>query len=146
MLSIALAILVISCALPLISSIASESEAICALASSMRCAISSAVDSGDEMEVMNQTLGETVESINRYISDIQRVLTQIAGGNLDTESQVDYKGDFALIQHSLGEIISSKIPLHRFPPLSRGCWLPDCRRSAPAACFPPEQQIDRDAL
>lgn len=65
------------------------------------------VDSGDEMEVMNQTLGETVESINRYISDIQRVLTQIAGGNLDTESQVDYKGDFALIQHSLGEIISS---------------------------------------
>lgn len=65
------------------------------------------VDSGDEMEVMNQTLGETVESINRYISDIQRVLTQIAGGNLDTESQVDYKGDFALIQHSLREIISS---------------------------------------
>lgn len=65
------------------------------------------VDSGDEMEVMNQTLGETVESINRYISDIQRVLTQIAGGNLDTESQVDYKGDFALIQQSLREIISS---------------------------------------
>lgn len=65
------------------------------------------VDSGDEMEVMNRTLGETVESINRYISDIQRVLTQIAGGNLDTESQVDYKGDFALIQHSLREIISS---------------------------------------
>ncbi len=65
------------------------------------------VDSGDEMEVMNRTLGETVESINRYISDIQRVLTQIAGGNLDTESQVDYKGDFALIQHSLYEIISS---------------------------------------
>ncbi len=65
------------------------------------------VDSGDEMEVMNQTLGETVESINRYISDIQRVLTQIAGGNLDTESRVEYKGDFTLIQHSLGEIISS---------------------------------------
>lgn len=65
------------------------------------------VNSGDELEVLTQTLDTTVESVNRYISDIQLVLTQVATGNLGVESQVDYKGDFALIQSSLQTIIQS---------------------------------------
>ncbi|MCI8661020.1 MAG: HAMP domain-containing protein [Lachnospiraceae bacterium] len=65
------------------------------------------VRSQDELQVMTQTLGDTVESMNRYISDIQQVLTQVARGNLQVEPQVDYRGDFALIRSSLGTIIQS---------------------------------------
>ena len=65
------------------------------------------VHSQDELEVMTQTLKTTVESVNRYISDIQEVLTQVARGNLRTGPQMDYKGDFVLIQGSLQTITQS---------------------------------------
>lgn len=65
------------------------------------------VCSGDELEIMTQTLDATVESVNRYISDIQQVLTQVAAGNLRTQPQVDYQGDFELIRDSLYTIIRS---------------------------------------
>lgn len=65
------------------------------------------IHSGDEVEVLTKTLDETLESVNRYISDIRQVLSQVAEGNLRTRPQVDYKGDFSLIQESLGTIIHS---------------------------------------
>lgn len=65
------------------------------------------IHSGDELEVLTKTLDTTIENINRYISDIQQVLTQVAGGNLCVEPQVEYQGDFALIRTSLGTIIQS---------------------------------------
>lgn len=65
------------------------------------------VHSGDELEILTQTLDSTMTSVNRYISDIQQVLTQIADGNLCVEPQVDYKGDFTLIKGSLHTIIQS---------------------------------------
>lgn len=65
------------------------------------------VHSGDELEILTQTLDSTMTSVNRYISDIQQVLTQIADGNLCVEPQVDYKGDFTLIKGSLQTIIQS---------------------------------------
>ena len=65
------------------------------------------VNTGDELEVMTQTLDATVASVNRYISDIQQVLTRVAGGDLCTEPQVDYKGDFELIRSSLHTITGS---------------------------------------
>ena len=65
------------------------------------------VHSRDELEVMTQTLKTTVESVNRYISDIQEVLTQVARGNLRTGPQMDYRGDFILIQGSLQTITRS---------------------------------------
>ena len=65
------------------------------------------VHSRDELEVMTQTLKTTVESVNRYISDIQEVLTQVARGNLRTGPQMDYRGDFILIQGSLQTISRS---------------------------------------
>ena len=65
------------------------------------------VHSQDELEVMTQTLKTTVESVNRYISDIQQVLTQVARGNLRTGPQMDYRGDFILIQGSLQTITHS---------------------------------------
>ncbi len=65
------------------------------------------VATGDELEVMTQTLDATLESMNRYISDIQQVLTQVADGDLRTEPHVDYKGDFVLIRGSLRTITRS---------------------------------------
>ena len=65
------------------------------------------VDTGDELEVMTQTLDATLESLNRYISDIQQVLTRVASGDLATEPQVDYRGDFVLIRSSLRTITES---------------------------------------
>lgn len=65
------------------------------------------VRSGDELQVLTQTLGTTVESVNHYISDIQQVLTRVAEGNLRTTPQGDYKGDFALIRSSLDTILLS---------------------------------------
>ena len=65
------------------------------------------VSSGDELEVLTRTLEATLGSVNRYISDIQQVLTQVAKGNLKVEPHVDYQGDFALIRASLGTIIHS---------------------------------------
>ncbi len=65
------------------------------------------VSTGDELEVMTRTLDATLESVNRYISDIQRVLTLVADGDLRTGPQVDYKGDFVLIRGSLQTITQS---------------------------------------
>ncbi len=66
-----------------------------------------AVGSGDELQILTQTLEATVESVNHYISDIEQVLTQVAMGNLKVEPKGDYKGDFALIRASLQTIIQS---------------------------------------
>ncbi len=63
--------------------------------------------SGDELEIMTKTLDTTLVSVNRYISDIQKVLTQVAQGNLCIEPQVDYRGDFSLIRGSLQTILQS---------------------------------------
>ena len=65
------------------------------------------VSSGDELEVMTQTLDATLVSLNRYISDIQQVLTHVASGDLRTGPQVDYQGDFTLIRGSLCTITES---------------------------------------
>ena len=65
------------------------------------------VNSGDELEVMTQTLEDTLGSMNRYISDIQQVLAHVASGDLRTGPQVDYKGDFTLIRGSLHTIAQS---------------------------------------
>ena len=65
------------------------------------------VHTGDDLEVLTRTLGDTVESVNNYISDIQQVLTHVADGDLCVDPQVNYKGDFALIRASLQTILQS---------------------------------------
>lgn len=65
------------------------------------------IRSKDELEILTQTLGATVESMNSYISDIQQVLTEVARGNLCVTPQMDYRGDFSLIRNSLRTIIQS---------------------------------------
>ena len=65
------------------------------------------LSSGDELEIMTRTLADTVESLNRYISDIRQVLSGVADGDLQIEPQVEYQGDFTQIRNSLGNILQS---------------------------------------
>lgn len=63
--------------------------------------------SGDEAEVLSLALKTTLEHINGYIMEIQRVLENISEGNLNISADGDYKGDFIVIGDSLTKIIVS---------------------------------------
>ena len=63
--------------------------------------------SGDEVEILSVSLKTTVEHINGYITEIQRVLENISKGNLDISTEGDYKGDFVVVGESLAQITSS---------------------------------------
>lgn len=62
---------------------------------------------GDETEVMTNALGEMCGVIGGYITDISRVLTAIAGGDLTVQPQAEFAGDFGEIKSSLELILSS---------------------------------------
>lgn len=61
----------------------------------------------DEIEMLTESLQTTVERINDYISEIKRVLTHIAEGDLNICTSGDYKGDFIILKESLTFIIES---------------------------------------
>jgi len=63
--------------------------------------------SEDELAMLTGTLRTTVSSLNQYISEIDRVLSHIASGDLNVDTQGDYEGDFGLIRDSLHHIIGS---------------------------------------
>ena len=65
------------------------------------------LNTGDELEVMTQTLSDTLESMNQYLSDVQLVLNRVARGDLRAEPHEGYKGDFVLIRSSLVTITES---------------------------------------
>lgn len=62
---------------------------------------------GDEVEVLSSSLESTVESINGYILEIQRVLDNISKGNLNVTADGEYRGDFHVLKESLTQIITS---------------------------------------
>lgn len=64
-------------------------------------------NSGDELEMMADTLGTTVEHLKAYISEVERVLSHIALGDLNIDPEGDYRGDFAQIRDALSHIIDS---------------------------------------
>ncbi len=66
-----------------------------------------AVQSKDETGRLLESLGETIESINGYISEISDILTGIAQGDLSKESEQTYLGDFAPIGQALTTITAS---------------------------------------
>ncbi len=61
----------------------------------------------DEVEVLSVSLKTTVESINRYLMEIQRVLDNISKGNFNITADGDYNGDFMIVKESLTQIIVS---------------------------------------
>ena len=65
------------------------------------------VSSKDETGRLLESLGETIGSINGYISEISDILTGIAQGDLSKESEQTYLGDFAPIGEALATISAS---------------------------------------
>lgn len=65
------------------------------------------IDTGDEFSVLSGNLGETIQSLNSYISDITRVLSQLSAGNLDIRTEAAFAGDFVSLKESIDTIISS---------------------------------------
>lgn len=63
--------------------------------------------SRDELELLTATMSSTVSSMKLYISEIQRVLSHIAAGELDIAPKGEYRGDFSQIRDALEHIILS---------------------------------------
>lgn len=59
------------------------------------------------MEILSASLKATIESMNRYITEIRRVLESISEGNLNVETQGEYQGDFVVVKESLLHITVS---------------------------------------
>lgn len=64
-------------------------------------------NSGDEIEIMGNSLGEMVNSVGEYIKDIRTVLDGIAAGDLTVRPNAAYNGEFGGIKTSLENILSS---------------------------------------
>lgn len=65
------------------------------------------IKSNDELEILYESLKETVVNLTGYIKDIYYVLENLGKGNLTIESRYEYKGDFIPIQTALGHIVSN---------------------------------------
>lgn len=65
------------------------------------------VNTGDELSILSKNLDETIQSLNLYISDITRVLSQLSAGNLDIQTEASFAGDFVSLQESINTIIGS---------------------------------------
>ena len=59
----------------------------------------------DETETLSSALSHTVQSINRYTSELSRVLTELSRSNLDVSVDGEFHGDFIVMKNSLSEII-----------------------------------------
>lgn len=65
------------------------------------------IDTGDELSILSSNLDETIQSLNLYISDITRVLSQLSDGNLDIQTEASFTGDFVTLKQSIDTIIGS---------------------------------------
>lgn len=64
-------------------------------------------DAQDEVGDMLRAMKITTENIESINQDIDESLAQIADGNLDVSTKVDYKGDFVSIKNSIEKIIGA---------------------------------------
>lgn len=63
--------------------------------------------SGDEVEVLSTSVKSTIESMNKYITEIRHVLENISMGNLNISADGEYHGDFVVVKDALTHIIVS---------------------------------------
>lgn len=54
-----------------------------------------------------QSIHETKRDLKNYIKDIDTVLSQMAGGNMDMTVRNDYRGEFIPIQNAMNQILDS---------------------------------------
>lgn len=60
-----------------------------------------------EIKVLQDSLNTTIETLNSYVSDIVRILNDVADGNLTVDSNVDYEGDFKELENAIQKITSN---------------------------------------
>ena len=65
------------------------------------------VKSGNEIGQMGDALSTTVSSLRQYISEIDRVLSCVSGGDLTVEAGNSFRGDFEQVKSSLESIIEN---------------------------------------
>lgn len=61
---------------------------------------------GDEIQILSESLSNTVKNLNRYIKQIGEVAGEMADYNLCVKIEDDYAGDFIAIKESLNSLIS----------------------------------------
>ncbi|MBE6747849.1 MAG: hypothetical protein E7557_01295 [Ruminococcaceae bacterium] len=59
---------------------------------------------GDETQVLNEALVNTVKEFSAYIKDIERFLSELSEGNLNVTSDLEYVGDYSKIREALVKI------------------------------------------
>lgn len=65
------------------------------------------INTGNELAILSGNLDDTIKSLNLYISDITRVLSQLSAGNLDIQTEADFAGDFISLKESIETIVCS---------------------------------------
>lgn len=65
------------------------------------------INTGNELAILSNNLNETIQSLNLYISDITRVLSQLSDGNLDIQTEASFTGDFVSLKESIDTIVRS---------------------------------------
>lgn len=60
----------------------------------------------DETETLSLALANTITSINRYTSELSRVLAELSQSNLDVSVTGDFIGDFVVMKNSLNQIVA----------------------------------------
>lgn len=57
-----------------------------------------------EIKTLQDSLNSTIKSLNAYVSDMARILKEVASGNLAAVPAVEYKGDFVQLQQGIEQI------------------------------------------
>lgn len=61
----------------------------------------------DEIGEMTESFQEAAKMLKLYIQELTRGLGEVAGGNFDIYTEVDFKGDFKALEESLEKIVGS---------------------------------------
>lgn len=61
----------------------------------------------DEIGDLSRTLKESIDRINQYIEDINRIMSQLSSGNFDVAASVPFIGDFRSISDSIDSFTGS---------------------------------------
>ncbi|MBQ6936118.1 MAG: hypothetical protein IJN49_06145, partial [Clostridia bacterium] len=59
---------------------------------------------GDETQVLNDAMVNTIKDFSAYIKDIERFLSELSDGNLNVTSDLEYNGDYRKIREALTKI------------------------------------------
>ena len=59
---------------------------------------------GDETQVLNDAMVNTIKEFSAYIKDIERFLSELSNGNLNVTSDLEYAGDYRKIREALIKI------------------------------------------